>query len=351
MKPVITFGEIMIRVDMPGHRRIRQAMPGSVEMSFAGAEANVAVSIANFGGSARFVTALPDHAITDSCISVLNGLNVDTRFVIKTREGRLGLYYVETGANQRPSTVVYDRAGSSVSLVGGDRYAWPEIFDGASWFHVTGITPALSQQAADAVCLATAQAEQAGLTVSCDLNYRGRLWSWKPGISPSDLAGETMRRILPDVDVVISNEEDAAMVLGIRAKDTNVEAGKLSVDHYPEVAREIVRQFPKVRRVAITLRESISATHNRWGGCSTMPQPTPPTSLRCMKDATAPTKSCPSWTGSEEGMRSRAHSSSPSARPNLQSRPKRFHLRRPLLVWPTRFRGTSTIRPGERWRL
>jgi len=266
MKPVVAFGEIMIRVDMPGHRRLRQAMPGLVEVSFAGAEANVAMSLANFGGSARLVTALPDHSITEACISVLNGLNVDTRYILRTKEGRFGLYYVETGANQRPSTVVYDRERASVSLVEGDRYPWPEIFGDAAWFHVTGITPALSRQAADAVRLATAEAQKAGLTVSCDLNYRSRLWNWKPGVSPSDLARETMRGVLPNVHVVIANEEDAAMVLGIRAKDTDVEAGKLAADRYPEVAREIVRRFPNVRQVAITLRESFSATHNNWGG-------------------------------------------------------------------------------------
>jgi 2-dehydro-3-deoxygluconokinase len=265
MKPFVGFGEIMGRLAPPGFLRFSQAMPGPMDVTFAGAEANVSVSIANFGGEARFVTALPKHAIADSCVAVLRGLGVDTRFVKRVDEGRLGLYFVETGANQRPSNVVYDRSGSSVSLTPGDAYPWDEIFEGAGWLHVSGITPALSRQAATATLAATAKARAAGLTVSCDLNFRKKLWKWDPPQSAKELAQETMRSILPNVDVVIGNEADASDVLGIQAGASDAEAGRLEIDRYPDVARQIAGQFPGVKKVAITLRESISATHNDWG--------------------------------------------------------------------------------------
>jgi 2-dehydro-3-deoxygluconokinase len=262
---LVTFGEIMGRLAAPDHLRLRQALPGRLEVTFAGAEANVAVGFTQLGGTAAFVTALPHNPIADACLDTLRGLGVDTSAVLRTDAGRVGLYFLETGANQRPSQVTYDREGAAISLTPADRYPWAQIFQGAHWLHVSGITPALSRMAAEAVVAAVQAARAQHLRVSCDLNFRGKLWRWDPPAGPRQLAERTLRAILPQVDVVIANEEDAADVLSIRAKDTDVQAGRLAADRYREVAGEIVRQFPQVRTVGITLRESLSATHNNWG--------------------------------------------------------------------------------------
>jgi len=262
---VITFGEIMGRIMPENFRRFGQAMPGKVDVTFSGAEANVAVSVALLGGESHFVTALPGNAIADACIRNLKSLGVGTEYILRLDRGRLGLYFVEAGANQRPGRVVYDRAHSSVSLADGHLYSWDRIFQDATWFHVTGITPSLSRTAADAARRALEKAKSGGLNVSCDLNFRKKLWRWDDTLKPRDLAERTMRTLLPLVDLVIANEEDAADVLGIHAGNTDVHSGKLAIDRYPQVAREIVRQFSNVTSVAITLRESISATHNNWG--------------------------------------------------------------------------------------
>jgi len=245
--------------------RIRQATPGPLNLTFGGAEANVAASLAQLGAPARFVTALPQHAIADSCVGFLAGLGVDTSGILRTKQGRLGLYFFENGANQRPSNVIYDRAHSSVSVTAATEYDWDTILEGASWLHTTGITPALSKVSAEAVVHAVKVAKEKDLTVSCDLNFRKKLWTWEAGTNSKALAGKTMRAILPYVDVLIANEEDAADVLDIHAAETDVESGHLSVDQYPAVAREIAKQFPNVSKIAITLRESISASHNNWG--------------------------------------------------------------------------------------
>ena len=263
---VVTFGEIMGRLAPPSLLRFTQALPGPLEFTFGGGEANVAASLALFGLDAAFVTALPaGNAVADACVNRLRGLGVDTSGILRTAAGRLGLYYLETGANQRGSNVIYDRAGSAVDLAPAAAYDWPALLAGAAWFHVTGITPAIGANTAAASLAAVRAAKAAGLTVSCDLNYRKKLWQWEPGTKPQALAERTMRQLLPYVDVVIGNEEDAEKVLGIRAAGTDVEAGELDVAAYAGVAREIVRQFPNVRQVAITLRESHSATHNDWG--------------------------------------------------------------------------------------
>jgi 2-dehydro-3-deoxygluconokinase len=262
---LITFGEIMGRLAAPGHLRLRQSMPGRLDITFAGAEANVAVSVAQLGGQAAFVTALPRNPIADACLDTLRGLGVDTAPVLRTEAGRVGLYFLETGANQRPSQVTYDREGATISITKADSYPWRQIFQGAAWLHVSGITPSLSRVAAEAVLAAVREAKSQNLRVSCDLNFRGKLWGWDPPLKARQLAERTMREVLPFVDVVIANEEDAADVLSIHAKDTDVQAGRLAIERYSDVAREIVRQFPKVQLVGITLRESISATHNNWG--------------------------------------------------------------------------------------
>ena len=262
---IVTFGEIMGRIAPGGFKRFSQALPGSVELTFGGGEANVAVSLAVLGTPAAFVTALPRNAAADACEATLRRFGVDTRFIVRTDEGRLGLYYLEPGANQRPSQVTYDRDGSAVMRTSADAYPWEEIFADSTWFHITGITPALSARAAEAARTAAQTAKDRGLTVSCDLNYRKKLWTWEPGTPRRELAGKTMRSILPFVDVVVGNEEDAEKVLGIEAAGTDVESGELNIAAYREVASTLVEQFPTVRTVAITLRESLSATHNNWG--------------------------------------------------------------------------------------
>ena len=265
MSKVVTFGEIMARLAPPGFLRFRQVMPGTLDLTFGGAEATVAASVTQLGGEAAYVTALPKNAIGDACVANLRAIGVDTRHVLRTDKGRMGIYFMETGANQRPGNVIYDREGASVAITPADAYPWKTILDGAGWFHVSGITPALSRTAAEAVLAAVRTAKASGVTVSCDLNFRRKLWKWESGTDPRELAERTMRGILPFVDVVIGNEEDAAEVLGIHASDTDVHAGKVAFDRYPDVARAVVAQFPSVSRVAITLRESVSASHNNWG--------------------------------------------------------------------------------------
>ncbi|WP_075602761.1 sugar kinase [Saccharicrinis aurantiacus] len=265
MSKIVTFGEIMGRICPENFQRFRQSMPGKLDLTFAGAEANVAASVAMLGGDVKFVTALPDNEMTEACLSVLKGIDVDTSGIKLTDHGRFGLYFVERGANQRPSRVMYDRDYSAVSMTPGEDYDWNTIFDGSEWLHTTGITPALSEMSATAAEIAVRTAKEKGLTVSCDLNFRKKLWQWQTGTSATDLAQKTMRAILPYVDVVIANEEDAHDVLGISAENTDIEGGKLDVDKYVDVAKEIIRQFPNVKKVAITLRESLSATHNNWG--------------------------------------------------------------------------------------
>jgi len=265
MKTIVSFGEIMGRFSPEGFMRLRQAAPGKFDLTFGGAESNVAASIATLGGHARYVTALPKNPLADACIDSLRGLGIDTTHILRRDGGRLGLYFCETGANQRPSTVTYDRENSTISLTPGSDYAWNEIFADARWLHLSGITPALSATAAEAVRQAAERAKNAGLTVSLDLNFRKKLWKWDPTLGPQALAEKTARGILPFVDVIIANEEDAADVLQIHAKDTDVHSGKVAHDRYPDVARQIAAQFPNASRIAITLRESISASHNNWG--------------------------------------------------------------------------------------
>ncbi len=253
----------MCRLASPGNLRLRQTR--ELEVTYAGAEASVAASICNFGGTARYVTALPKHALAEATMDSVRAVGIDTRFILRTDEGRLGLYFLETGANQRPSNVIYDRADSAVAITPADQYDWDAIFDGAQWLHLSGITPALSKTAAEATLTAAQQAKAAGCRVSIDLNFRGKLWKWDASKTARELAQETMRGILPFIDVVIANEEDCHDVLGIQAGATDVHSGALDTERYPDVARQVVQQFPNIGKVAITLRESLSATHNNWG--------------------------------------------------------------------------------------
>lgn len=261
---VACFGEIMARIQPEGFNRIRQGFPGRADITFAGAEANVAASLQMMGRDSRYVSALPSGPLGDSALDAVRRFGIDTRFVLRA-QGRLGLYFVERGANQRPSTVIYDRAGALVCETEGKTYDWDRIFEGCSWFHLSGITPAISRKAAEAAALAVETAKKKGLTVSCDLNFRKKLWNWEAGTPPEKLAEKTMSGLLPFVDLVIGNEEDAQDIFGIRAEGTKVEEGALAIGKYPEVAARIVALFPNVKKVAFTLRESLSASYNNWG--------------------------------------------------------------------------------------
>lgn len=256
----------MARCAPPGRLRWRQALPGPIEITWGGGEANVSASLAMFGNPVRYVTALPRQPLAEGIAATLRGLGVDVEQILWRKAGRLGLYFVEVGANQRGSTVLYDRDGSAVSLAGPDEYDFERILAGVDWLHVTGITPAISEQAFRSNLALVQHADRAGITISCDLNFRKKLWNWRPGTRSTDLARECMTQTLRHVDLVIANEEDAADVLGIHAAGADVAKGQIRADSYEQVAREIVRQFPNVRQVAITLRESLSADHNNWGG-------------------------------------------------------------------------------------
>lgn len=262
---VITFGEVMLRLAPQNHLRIKQSIPGLLDSTFGGGELNVAVSIALQGGNSAFVTASPDNAITDSLIQEMGKTGVDSSLVCRSQQGRFGIYFVETGANQRGGTVTYDRDFSSIALSSADLFDWDQIFEGATWFHITGITPAISESAAQLTLRALQEAQQRKVMVSCDLNFRKKLWNWKANTKPINLARETMQSLIPFVDLVIANEEDADLSLGIKAPESDVEAGDLNIQGYISVAKQIVEQYPNVKQVAITLRESISASHNNWG--------------------------------------------------------------------------------------
>lgn len=259
------FGEIMARLAPPGHLRWRQSLPGAVEVTWGGGEANVCASLAMFGAPARFLTALPKTPIAEALAGTLRGVGVDCSHILWRKEGRLGLYFVEKGANQRGSTVIYDRAHSAASVAGPEEYDFGAALDGVTWLHVTGITPAISEPACRANLALVEQAKKAGVRISCDLNFRKKLWNWRPGTAAKALARECMSQVLRHVDLIIANEEDAADVLDIHAAGTDVTRGRINAAAYAEVARQIVARFPGVSRVAITLRESHSADHNDWG--------------------------------------------------------------------------------------
>lgn len=264
MSRVVTFGEIMARLAPQGFQRLRQGLPGVLNVTFAGAEANVAASLAFMGEQATFVSALPRNDLAEACASTLRATGAQSHLVWSDK-GRLGLYFLETGANQRPSRVIYDRDHSTISVTASDAYDWDQIFDNADWFHVTGITPAISEAAAEATVNAVQRAKKMGLTVSCDLNFRGKLWKWRSGVTARELAREIMPTVVRSVDILIANEEDCGDVLGIRAEGSDVASGILEAERYPDVARRVIDQFPDLKMVATTLRESVSASFNRWG--------------------------------------------------------------------------------------
>jgi 2-dehydro-3-deoxygluconokinase len=253
----VSFGEIMLRLKTPGHERFFQSP--TFEATFGGGEANVAVALSNYGLDARFVTALPDNDIGDAAIRELRGFGVDTTLVRRSGN-RVGIYFLETGANQRPSKVVYDRAASSICECGPGDFDWDRVFEGAKWFHITGITPALSQSAADLSLESVRAARERGVTVSCDFNFRGKLWKY------GKTAPEVMRELVECVDVGIANEEDCQKSLGITA-DVHVESGELDTRKYEALSEKVLEEFPGMSTIAITLRESRSADTNGWSAC------------------------------------------------------------------------------------
>lgn len=257
MARIVTFGEIMLRLKMPGHDRFFQS-PG-FEATFGGGEANVAVGLANYGHHAAFVTALPENDLAEACIRELRGFNVDTSLIRRSGD-RVGIYFLEAGANQRPSKVIYDRAHSAIAEAQSGDFDWKRIFDGAEWFHITGITPALTESAATLSLESVKAAKAAGVTVSCDFNYRGKLWKY--GKSAPEVMGELVKH----VDVGIANEEDCQKSLGITA-DVEVESGALDTAKYEALSAKVMDVFPNLSTLAITLRESRSADVNGWSAC------------------------------------------------------------------------------------
>ena len=260
MHKIVTFGEIMLRLATPGYKRFMQS--DNLGATFGGGEANVAVSLANYGIPVDFVTRLPENDIAEWCLSDLRKYNVGTRQILRGGE-RVGIYFLETGAVARPSKVVYDRAHSSIAEVEKGMFNWREILRDATWFHWTGITPALSQGAAD-VCLEAIQtANEMGVTVSCDLNYRKNLWNY------GKKASEIMPALVEGCDVILGNEEDAEKVFGIKPEGFSVEhtGGEVDASQFESVCKQLMQQFPRTKKVIITLRGSINANRNTWGGC------------------------------------------------------------------------------------
>jgi 2-dehydro-3-deoxygluconokinase len=255
---VVTFGEIMLRLSSPGAERFLQSPQFAA--TFGGGEANVAIALAAFGMPASFVTVLPEkNPIADAAISQLRGLGVETSAIVRSK-GRMGIYFLEGGANQRPSRVVYDREFSAIAQAKPGDFDWRNAFEGAGWFHVTGITPAISATAADLAMEGMHQAREHGMTVSCDLNYRKNLWKW--GRS----AVQVMTGLAKQADVLIANEEDVQMALGLGSV-ADVKSGALDPGQYERLTKEVLSVYGNVRTVAITLRESRSASHNGWSAC------------------------------------------------------------------------------------
>lgn len=258
MAEYTSVGEIMLRLKSPGHERLFQSPV--LEATFGGGEANVAVALANYGLDAAFVSALPEHAVGESAVRELRSFGVDTSHILRQGD-RVGIYFLETGANQRPSNVVYDRANSSIATAGPGDFDWPGIFKGCKWMHITGITPALSESAAALSMEAVQAAKESGVTVSCDFNFRGKLWKYGKS------APEVMTELVKFVDVGIANEEDCQKSLGISVDNVHVESGELDTKKYEALTEKVLAAFPQMSVLAVTLRESRSADRNGWSAC------------------------------------------------------------------------------------
>ena len=254
---VLTFGEIMLRLKTPGRERLMQSP--LLEATFGGGEANVAVSLANYGMDAAFLTVLPENTLGDACLGELRRFNVDTSRILRG-PGRMGIYFLEAGANQLPSKVIYDRENSSIALSGPGTIDWDIAFKGVDWFHITGITPAISRSLMELSVESVKEAKKRGIKVSCDLNYRKNLWKY--GVKAQDV----MRELASYVDVLIANEEDVQKSLGITI-DVNVESGEIDHEKYRYLSQKVLETYPNAEMIAITLRESKSADINGWSAC------------------------------------------------------------------------------------
>ncbi len=254
---VITFGEIMLRLKSPGQTRLFQTP--ELEATFGGGEGNVAISLANYGMDAGFITVLPGNKIGDACLQEIRKYGVDVNKVTRG-PGRMGIYFLEGGANQLPSNVIYDRSDSAIALAKPGDIDWDEGFTDAGWFHITGITPAISENTMRLSMEAVKAAKKHHLTVSCDLNYRKKLWKYGKS------APEVMKELIKFVDVMIANEEDCQKSLGISA-DVDVESGELDTNKYEALSNAVLKVYENIKMIAITLRESISADHNNWAAC------------------------------------------------------------------------------------
>lgn len=254
MKKYLTFGEIMLRLKPPHCERFFQSP--LLEATFGGGEANVAVGLARFGLNVAYVSVIPKNAIGDACLGELKRQGVDTSLIIR-KGNRLGIYFLENGANQRPSMVIYDRSYSAIAEARPGDIDWDKIFNGASWFHITGITPAISLSASELSLEAVKKAREKGITISCDLNFRGNLWKY--GKSAPEVMGELVKY----VDIALGNEEDCQKSLGVKV-EIDVESGKLQVQRYKELTDKVLSLYPHLQKIAITLRESHSADYNGW---------------------------------------------------------------------------------------
>ncbi|MEI6680103.1 MAG: sugar kinase [Mariniphaga sp.] len=254
---VVTFGEIMLRLATPGYLRFSQST--ELSATFGGGEANVAVSLANYGIPVDFITRLPENDIGRACMMDLRKYGVNTNNIV-WGGNRLGIYFLETGAVSRGSKVIYDRAHSAISEIKPGIINWDKVFEDATWFHWTGITPAISEGAADVCLEAIQKANEKGITVSCDLNFRKNLWKY------GKKAGEVMHDLVAGTDIVLGNEEDAEMVFGIKAEGVDISAGQIEAAAYESVSKQIMARFPRCKKVITTLRGSVNANHNSWAG-------------------------------------------------------------------------------------
>ena len=265
-KGFAAFGEVMLRLGAPDRLRLVQTLPGELVATYGGGEANVCVALAALGVYCRFLSVLPDNPMTQALVAELRRYNVDTTHLELGAPGRLGLYFLEQGANQRGSGVWYDRENSAIALKPAKEYNFDSMLEGVEHLHLTGITPALSRNAFDATLALARRAAEMGCTVSCDLNFRKKLWNWEPGTPKTELAKRCMTQIVSYADWIIGNEADAADVFGIRPATGDCETGKLDISGYQEVAASLVSMFPKASKIAFTLRGSVSADYNEWGG-------------------------------------------------------------------------------------
>jgi 2-dehydro-3-deoxygluconokinase len=276
MTRVVAFGEIMGRFSPPGFQRFGQCMPGKMGVLFAGAEASVAMSIAYLGGEAAFVTALPRHEIADACVAVVRATGVDTRHILRTENGRLGLYFLEAGVNQRPGKVIYDREGASVAITPPDAYDWDAILAGADWLVVSGITPAISRCGFDVTAEAFRQAKARDIRVLCDFNYRGKLWRWDPATPPRTLAIRKIAELMPMVDLFVGGADEIGEVLSEIGspipiqddgpEDSTGDAFAHAADAFQKAAGALCGRFPNLSRIASTFRRTASATRHELGG-------------------------------------------------------------------------------------